>query len=609
MKDEISIKMWGGDENTDRSTAGDTFEKGKLVAKGRFGSVYESMIHNPPRHELRVAIEYTQRLDEAEREYLLVKNLQHHRIVKYLDMIKSDTSVIIKMKFIISLKRKLTTRKKPFSEQEAVEFGRQAAEGLLYLHKRSTDPVVHRAIRCSHLMVTAKGELKIGGFFLARSLPNARATVNDANSQDFPSDSTPPEILSGKPHGLPVDIWQLGYAMVQLLTGDDKIGHLEKVSTDVRGVVHHLLHENPSARPTIGKALASLVRLSHELSDTIEDRNKIPENTESDCEVVPAASCGPQKKGWNDEGDVYPDGFIPPKKGSIDTDLYANMLADNVKSLVADSEKAAKSKSAIAKDESALHLLCRADSKTENQEMHRKSFTAAQELIEKNKTQVTKPSNDGNTPVHEASKSGNIDLVQLLVDNSDYLPVDRNLQTPMHIVAMDDSDSAKSASVTEVLLQHIGDHSDLPTDLDDETPLQTAARYGNAAVAEAILRKLANTSVEQLHNGLEQKSVNEETALFIASFKGYPDIVRLLLAYGADPNVHDARGMLPHEAAVVNMNLDVMKELLEAAIPACDTVTIIRATKETLLEALDTAKSFDDKQMVDLLENALSPTM
>ena len=61
------------------------------------------------------------------------------------------------------------------------------------------------------------------------------------------------------------------------------------------------------------------------------------------------------------------------------------------------------------------------------------------------------------------------------------------------------------------------------------------------------------------------QDVDGSTPLHIATRYGHPDVVELLLEYGADPNVKDNKGKTPLHIAAINNHVEVAKLLLEHA--------------------------------------------
>lgn len=89
--------------------------------------------------------------------------------------------------------------------------------------------------------------------------------------------------------------------------------------------------------------------------------------------------------------------------------------------------------------------------------------------------------------------------------------------------------------------------------------LYNAAFLGKIDIVNAILR-VAGTSVKRLVN-LKNDNDNE-TALMVAAYYGYVEIVRMLIQAGADVNARDNKETVLHYA-IVNGSVDVIKLLIQ----------------------------------------------
>lgn len=76
------------------------------------------------------------------------------------------------------------------------------ADALKYLHSRH---VIHRDIKPENILVSMKGDLKIGDFGWSVHTPkNRRKTL--CGTLDY----LPPEMVEGREHNEKVDLWSLG---------------------------------------------------------------------------------------------------------------------------------------------------------------------------------------------------------------------------------------------------------------------------------------------------------------------------------------------------------------------------------------------------------------
>lgn len=148
----------------------------------------------------------------------------------------------------------------------------------------------------------------------------------------------------------------------------------------------------------------------------------------------------------------------------------------------------------------------------------------------------------GNTPLLYAAFSGNADIVAcLLAHGADVNAPEAGPPILGHSVL----EGAILAGRTEVVKLLIPAGAPVNRTFDDEgrTPLQLAARYGHAGIAEVLLAA---------HAAVDPADATDHTALDIAVLYGQTSVVPVLLRHGADPRrvrPQDGRGPL-HEACI-----------------------------------------------------------
>ena len=104
-----------------------------------------------------------------------------------------------------------------------------------------------------------------------------------------------------------------------------------------------------------------------------------------------------------------------------------------------------------------------------------------------------------------------------------------------------------------------------------------------------------------LEDGLDPNIKNEldESALMIASIRGYEDIVRLFLEYNADPNIYDDVKYTPLMRAITRRFGEIVRLLLDNGADPF----IINVRGDT---ALDLAERYPDNAIIDLLKSRMA---
>ena len=140
----------------------------------------------------------------------------------------------------------------PPSPAEAAGYMLQAAEALKAAHKAG---IVHRDIKSSNLMLTADGRVKILDFGLAK-FTDAQLLTQDGTVVGTPAYLSP-EQAAGAAVDARTDLWSLGVAFFEILTG-----HLPFQADNLGALMYALLHREPESirryRPDAPPALAGI---------------------------------------------------------------------------------------------------------------------------------------------------------------------------------------------------------------------------------------------------------------------------------------------------------------------------------------------------------------
>ncbi|KAL6220443.1 hypothetical protein ACLB2K_008199 [Fragaria x ananassa] len=179
------------------------WQKGKLIGRGTFGSVYvatnrktgalcamkevELLPHDPKSAEC---------IKQLQQEIKVLSQLKHPNIVQYYG------SEIVEDRFFIYL-----------------DFTRHILSGLAYLHIKKT---IHRDIKGANLLVDSFGVVKLADFGMAKHLSGHVGNLSLKGSPYWMA----PELMQSEMNkdnssdlALAVDIWSLGCTIIEMFTG------------------------------------------------------------------------------------------------------------------------------------------------------------------------------------------------------------------------------------------------------------------------------------------------------------------------------------------------------------------------------------------------------
>lgn len=257
------------------------WEKGELLGRGSFGSVYEGISDDG----FFFAVKEVSLLDQGsqgkqsiyqlEQEIALLSQFEHENIVQYYGTDKDESKLYIFLELVTKGSLMNLYKRYNLRDSQVSAYTRQILHGLKYLHDRN---VVHRDIKCANILVDANGSVKLADFGLAKA-----TKLNDVKSCKGTAFWMAPEVVNRKNqgYGLPADIWSLGCTVLEMLTRQIPYSHLEcmqalfkigkgdpppvpdTLSQDARDFILQCLQVNPNDRPTAAQLLEhSFVRRS-----------------------------------------------------------------------------------------------------------------------------------------------------------------------------------------------------------------------------------------------------------------------------------------------------------------------------------------------------------
>ncbi|MBX3167760.1 MAG: protein kinase [Candidatus Eremiobacteraeota bacterium] len=149
-----------------------------------------------------------------EREASLLSQLEHPRIPVVVDFfIQDDNGYLVREYLDGPSMYDLVERKGPVSQAQALQWGIQLAEVLVYLHRRNP-PLYHRDLKPQNVMVMPDG-IRLIDFGLARE---DRGQVHDEQAGSL-SFAAPEQMGPGHRLGPAADIYSLGAILYYLLLG------------------------------------------------------------------------------------------------------------------------------------------------------------------------------------------------------------------------------------------------------------------------------------------------------------------------------------------------------------------------------------------------------
>ncbi|KAG0363977.1 hypothetical protein BG005_000009 [Podila minutissima] len=248
---------------TPRQWCLDDFELARPLGKGQFGRVY---LMRERQSGYVVAMKVMLKAE------LLKSNMQHQlrREIEIQSNLKTRVFLVLEYAPQGEMYKKLRKVSR-FPEWQASKYVYEMTTALLYLHRKH---VIHRDIKPENLLLGSHGELKISDFGWSVHAPKSRRTTI-CGTLDY----LPPEMVEGREHSSPVDLWSLGVLCYEFLVGKPPFEVLDEdgnedglestykkiasvdlsipdyVSNEAKDLIVKLLRYNPDQRLVLERVL------------------------------------------------------------------------------------------------------------------------------------------------------------------------------------------------------------------------------------------------------------------------------------------------------------------------------------------------------------------
>jgi serine/threonine protein kinase len=236
----------------------------RLLGQGGMGTVYEALDERLSRtvalKEARVEGEELKRA--FEREAKLLANLQHAALPRVMDHFGEDDTRFLVMEFIPGddLAKVLAQRGSPFPVDDVLRWGDHLLDALEYLHGH-VPPVLHRDIKPSNLKLTAKGQVILLDFGLAKGAAGQMSlSENSLSVAGYSPNYAPLEQIQGERTSSQSDLYSLAATLYQLLTNRKPADALKRATAVIHGEPDPLVHINELCPELPGNVAATLMQ-------------------------------------------------------------------------------------------------------------------------------------------------------------------------------------------------------------------------------------------------------------------------------------------------------------------------------------------------------------
>jgi len=155
-----------------------------------------------------------QEVDDIHQEIMVLNQCDSPYVTKYFASYRSRSKFWIVMEYMNGGSARDLIRSGLLSEEHMAVLIREILKGIDYLH---TDrKIIHRDIKAANVLLTDKGDVKIGDFGVAASLTHTMAKLNEFVGTPF---WMAPEVITKANYDYKADIWSLGITAIEMANG------------------------------------------------------------------------------------------------------------------------------------------------------------------------------------------------------------------------------------------------------------------------------------------------------------------------------------------------------------------------------------------------------
>ncbi|KNH08051.1 protein kinase C21 [Perkinsela sp. CCAP 1560/4] len=191
------------------------FQIENLIGRGQSSTVYRARV-KATNQEIAIKIievnECENVFQEMQHEIRILESCTHPNIVQFYGAYFASNALWIVMELCegSSIEKVFKTINRGLYEEEIAHICLSALQGLSYIH---TVSILHRDVKCSNMLLTKNGELRLSDFGVSTE---SVARLSQRNSFRGSISWMAPEVLREQPYDDRADIWSLGISAVEM---------------------------------------------------------------------------------------------------------------------------------------------------------------------------------------------------------------------------------------------------------------------------------------------------------------------------------------------------------------------------------------------------------
>ncbi|EFJ18335.1 hypothetical protein SELMODRAFT_105905, partial [Selaginella moellendorffii] len=221
---------------------------------------------------------------EFVRELVLLQKLHHPNIVQFLGAVTKQENLIIITEYLPKGDLQALLRRKSkgsLGGKQVLHFALDIARGMNFLHEHKPEPVIHRDLKPTNILLDDAGHLKVGDFGLSRLVKASGATVDEVYKMTGETGSSDrymaPEVFKHQSYDKSVDVYSFALIVYEMFEGhvgnryenpihavEDRARHgykpafTAKYPTNMKQLLTRCLDFDAKKRPSFREIIAEL---------------------------------------------------------------------------------------------------------------------------------------------------------------------------------------------------------------------------------------------------------------------------------------------------------------------------------------------------------------
>ncbi|KAH9310735.1 hypothetical protein KI387_025770, partial [Taxus chinensis] len=207
-------------EYTEEEIVSGTNNYADIIGSGGFGDVFKGELSGYVVAVKKISINSHQGLPEFKNELALLSRIHHKNLVKLIGYCRQPTILALVYKYMSggALKDHLSGKmQNPLDWLTRLNIALQTAEGILYLHRDCSPPIIHRDIKSSNILLDANLSAKVADFGLSRLLEFSKS-YTDTNVKGT-AGYMDPEYFQTATLTEKSDVYSFGVVLLEIISG------------------------------------------------------------------------------------------------------------------------------------------------------------------------------------------------------------------------------------------------------------------------------------------------------------------------------------------------------------------------------------------------------